>query len=90
MKNRLMSMFVLVGAGACASGAPTEDEMEDWQYRRDTARIEAREEFEKLKQDCARSRGAVVVNRTFSRRMQQTPDDVELATCMPGTIGAVY
>lgn len=86
-KSGLISILVL--AGACASG-PSEDELEEWRYERDSGRIEAEERFEELKQDCARSRGAVVVNRTFSRRMRRTPDDTELATCQPGAIRTVY
>lgn len=87
MKSGLWSVLALIGA--CAAGPPAEDGG-DWRYRRDTAGIEAQEEFEALKETCSRSRGAVIVNRTFSRRMRRTPDDVRLATCQPGAAGAVY
>ena len=88
-KNGLLCLSVLVLAGACVS-RPTEDEREDWRYRRDVARIEAREEFERLKEQCARSRGVVVVDRQFSRRARPTPEDLKLATCMPAGAAAVY
>lgn len=88
-KNGLFCLSVLVVAGACVS-RPTEDEREDWRYRRDVARIEALEEFERMKEQCTRSRGVVVVNRQSSRRIRPTPDDLKLATCMPAGAAAVY
>lgn len=89
-KSELLAVVVAMGVGACASGPATDDELEDWRYARDTARIEATEKFEKLKKHCSGSHGAVIVNRTFSRRIRKTPDDVQLATCQPGAIGAVH
>lgn len=88
-QGSLWCVPVLVLASACTS-SPTEDEMDEWRYGSDVARIEAEEEFESRKERCERSRGTMVVNRQFSRRMQKTPDDVKLATCMPARGGVVF
>lgn len=88
-KSGLLCLSVVVLNCACVS-EPTGNEREDWRYRRDSARIEAQEEFEQLKEDCERSHGVVVLNRQFSRRMRPTPDDLKLATCMPGNAAVAY
>jgi hypothetical protein len=80
---------VLALLAACAAERSA-DEREDRIYRRETARIEADEAFEDKKATCARSRGVVIVNRTFSRRMRERLEDPGLATCMPGHVGAVH
>ncbi|HZD52805.1 MAG TPA: hypothetical protein VE175_07135, partial [Woeseiaceae bacterium] len=83
-------LSVVLITSACASDSPTREETEDWQYHRDTARIEAQEAFEKMKQSCARSGGAVIVQRTFSNRIQKTPEDPQLASCARAAPGAMY
>lgn len=87
VKIGCLSVAVLITA--CAE-QPTEGELDDWRYRRDTAHIEAEEAFEDKKHECARSRGLVIVNRTFSRRMREGIEDPGLATCMPGQASATF
>lgn len=89
MKKHACLPMLLV-ASACASEPPTDDELADRQYRRDVARIEAAEAFERKKEACERRAGAVVVRRTFSRRIKSSTADVRLATCVPGRPGTVF
>jgi hypothetical protein len=88
MKTPLCLPALLI-AGACASQPPSEEALGDRQYQRDAARIEAAEEFERDKAECRRTGGAMVVNRTFSRRLKSSRADVRLATCVPGRAGAI-
>ena len=88
MKTPLCLPALLL-AGACASQPPSEEALADSQYHRDVARIEAAEEFERDKAECHRKGGAMVVNRTFSRRIKSSRPDVRLATCLPGRPGAI-
>ncbi|HET6630354.1 MAG TPA: hypothetical protein VFG91_11320 [Woeseiaceae bacterium] len=87
-KHACLPMLLL--ASACASGPPTGDELADQQYHRDAARIEAAEAFERKKEACERRAGAVVVRRTFSRRIRSSIPEVRLATCVPGRPGTIF
>jgi hypothetical protein len=89
MKGEAVFSMVLF-TSACASGPPAGEQTDDWQYRRDTAQIEVREEFEELKETCSRSRGAVLVRREFSRRIKSAEPEMRLATCEPGAAGALF
>ncbi|HEX2138194.1 MAG TPA: hypothetical protein VHG33_00640 [Woeseiaceae bacterium] len=84
-KHPFLPMLLLTSA--CASDPQGEGPVADREYRRDVAHIESAEAFEKKKAACARSGGAVVVRRTFSRRMRGSTPEMDLATCLPGPSG---
>ena len=89
MKTPLCLPALLL-AGACASQPPSGEALADRQYHRDVARIEAAEEFERDKAECHRKGGAMVVNRTFSRRIKSSRPEVRVATCASGPPGAIF
>lgn len=89
MKTPLCVPALLLAA-ACASQPPSEEALADWKYHRDAARIEAAEELQRANAGCHRRGGALVVNRTFSRRIKSSNPDVRLATCVSGGPGAIY
>jgi hypothetical protein len=88
--NKHAFLPVVLLTGACASDPPMGDRVADREYHRNAARIEAAEAFEDKKEACARSGGAVVVRRTFSRRMRSSTPEVKLATCLPGRRGGIF
>lgn len=88
--NKHACLPMLLLASACASDPPTEDELADRQYHRDVARIEAAEAFERKKEACEQRGGAVIVRRTFSRRMKSSTPEVRLATCVPERAGTIF
>lgn len=83
-------LLCLLALLAACAGQRSADEQEDRSYRREAAQIERQEAFEDRKEACAHSRGVMVVNRTFSRRMRQGLEDPGLSTCVPGQAGVVY
>lgn len=85
MTKEAVIAVVLMTAG-CTTGPPTGD-VDAREYRRADARIEAAENFDRLKRACAAIGGAVLLPRHSGGRVPPTIAELQKASCStrPGT-----
>lgn len=82
-------LLALVLSG-CASGSPTTEEGAAMEYRRQAARIEAIEEFEARKVECARSGGVLQIRRSSRSRQPPTVREMKMARCSRSGFGGPF
>lgn len=88
MKKSSVMLTAFVLAGCAAATDKPDSDREGLEYRRAAERIEAREQFEAFKKDCARSGGVVFVERYFGGRVARTPtaEEMKAASCSPPVV----
>jgi starvation-inducible outer membrane lipoprotein len=76
----LAALLVVTG---CATVPDETGNSERSRYRRETAHIEAREDYERLIRACARAGGTMHMHRTSSGRLAPTTAELRMASCGP-------
>ena len=81
MKPICMICTAFLAAGCAGAVSDNTRWVDDSEYRRETGRIEAMEEFQLLKRSCRNAGGIVQVPRASSGRFPLTAFEMRSATC---------